>query len=255
MNLHYHVEGEGDAIVLIHGLFGSADNLGLLARSLKDNYKVISVDLRNHGRSPHSETFSYQAMAQDVLQVIDHLDLPRFSLIGHSMGGKVAMALTALAAPRIRHLLVLDIAPVAYHEHRHENVFAGLQAVNQHSVNKRSEADQYLAQHVMDPGVRQFLLKSFTKMPEGHYAWRFNVEGLIANYATIMGWPEIPAFHGNTLFMKGQLSDYLLPAHRKAIQRQFPTAKAHQVANTGHWLHAEKPETVNRIILNFLQTA
>ena len=255
MNLHYHVEGEGDAIVLIHGLFGSADNLGLLARSLKEQYKVISVDLRNHGRSPHSDSFTYQALAQDVLNVVDQLDLPSFSLIGHSMGGKVAMAVTALAASRIHHLLVLDIAPVTYHVHRHENVFAGLQAVNQHTLHKRSDAETYLSQHVMDPGVRQFLLKSFAKLPEGHYGWRFNVDGLIANYATIMGWEEIPPFHGRTLFMKGQQSDYLLPEHREAIQRQFPTAKAHQVANTGHWLHAEKPETVNRIILNFLQTA
>ncbi|ELR67327.1 Esterase ybfF [Photobacterium marinum] len=254
MNLHYQVEGQGDAIILIHGLFGSADNLGLIARALKDKYKVISIDLRNHGRSPHTETFTYHEMASDVVKVIDQCDIERFSLIGHSMGGKVAMAMTQLVTNRLNHLIVLDMAPVHYHVHRHQNVFAGLQAVARQSVSNRKEAESYLAQHVVEPGVRQFLLKSFAKTDTG-YDWRFNVEGLIANYDTIMGWEEIPAFHGKTLFIKGQDSEYILPEHRESIARQFPAAKAHMVANTGHWLHAEKPEIVNRIILNFLQSA
>ncbi|UXI02071.1 alpha/beta fold hydrolase [Photobacterium sp. TY1-4] len=254
MNLHYQIDGQGETIILIHGLFGSADNLGLLARSLKDQYKVISVDLRNHGRSPHTETFTYQDLAADVLRVVDQCDIERFSLIGHSMGGKVAMALTELAASRLNHLIVLDMAPVHYQVHRHENVFAGLQEVAKHTVSSRSEAERYLAQHVQEPGVRQFLLKSFAKTDTG-YGWRFNVNGLIANYATIMGWQEVPPFHGKTLFIKGQNSEYIQNEHRDAIARQFPSAKAHMVANTGHWLHAEKPDIVSRVILNFLQAA
>ncbi|MEJ2762675.1 alpha/beta fold hydrolase [Photobacterium sp. MCCC 1A19761] len=254
MNLHYQIDGQGETIILIHGLFGSADNLGLLARSLKDQYKVISVDLRNHGRSPHTETFTYQDLAADVLRVVDQCDIERFSLIGHSMGGKVAMALTELAASRLNHLIVLDMAPVHYQVHRHENVFSGLQEVAKHTVNSRSEAERYLAQHVQEPGVRQFLLKSFAKTDTG-YHWRFNVEGLIANYDTIMGWQEVPPFLGKTLFIKGQNSEYIQNEHRDAIARQFPSAKAHMVANTGHWLHAEKPDIVSRVILNFLQAA
>lgn len=252
MNLHYRVEGQGKAIVLIHGLFGSLDNLGLLARSLKDNSKVISVDLRNHGKSAHTDTFTYQDMANDVLAVIDELNIEQFSVIGHSMGGKVAMALSEVATTRLDHLVVLDMAPVHYHVHRHENVFAGLREVAKHTVYKRSEADVYLAKHVLEPGVRQFLLKSFAKDGDD-YNWRFNVEGLIANYATIMGWNDVLPFVGKTLFIKGQESEYILPEHREKIALQFPYAKAHMVANTGHWLHAEKPETVNRIILSFLQ--
>ncbi|PSW07487.1 alpha/beta fold hydrolase [Photobacterium lipolyticum] len=252
MNLHYRVEGQGDTIILIHGLFGSSDNLGLLARTLKDNYKVISIDLRNHGKSPHTQTFTYHEMANDILTVVEQLDIELFSVIGHSMGGKVAMALTALAAARMNHLIVLDIAPVHYLVHRHQNVFAGLREVANRTVSNRSEAETYLAQHIIEPGVRQFLLKSFAKS-ENVYRWRFNVEGLIANYDTIMGWDELPPFQGKTLFIKGQGSEYILPEHREAITKQFPQAKAHMVANTGHWLHAEKPETVNRIILTFLQ--
>lgn len=252
MNLHYQVEGDGKTIILIHGLFGSAANLGLLARSLKNNYKVISVDLRNHGLSPHSDHFTYQEMAQDVLNVIKHLGIDQFSVIGHSMGGKVAMALAALAPNQLEHLVVLDMAPVSYQAHRHQNVFNGLQEVNKHTITKRSEAEQFLAQHVEDAGVRQFLLKSLAKQGE-HYQWRFNVDGIIANYSTIMGWqPAVEPFKGKTLFIKGQESDYIMPEYRDEIMRQFPQAKAHMVANTGHWLHAEKPETVTRIIRNFL---
>ncbi|HIF9210968.1 TPA: alpha/beta fold hydrolase [Photobacterium damselae] len=252
MKLHYHAIGDGYPIILIHGLFGSGDNLGLISRALKDKYKVINVDLRNHGLSPHSDQFTYQQMAQDVLDVIDELSIDHFAVTGHSMGGKVAMSLTELASDRIDHLIVLDIAPVAYSEHRHQNVFAGLREVSKHIILNRKEAEQYLALHVQDPGVRQFLLKSLTKTENG-YQWRFNVEGLIANYQTIMGWHDLPPFTGKTLFMKGQDSEYITPDYREAIMRQFPNAKAHLVANTGHWLHAEKPETVNRVIEQFLQ--
>ncbi|MEC6897568.1 alpha/beta fold hydrolase [Photobacterium piscicola] len=252
MNLHFRAEGKGKTIVLIHGLFGSADNLGLLARELKHHYHVISVDLRNHGLSPHNDLFSYQDLAQDIIDTLDHLAIEQFDVVGHSMGAKVAMALTALIPQRIHHLVVLDMAPVAYQGHRHQNVFDGLREVNRHLITKRSEAEQYLARFINDAGVRQFLLKSLVKIETG-YQWRFNVEGLIANYATIMGWhPASQPFTGKTLFIKGQLSDYIEPQYRDAIMAQFPNAKAHVVANTGHWLHAEKSETVNRIINQFL---
>ncbi|SKC32060.1 Esterase YbfF [Photobacterium piscicola] len=252
MNLHFRAEGKGKTIVLIHGLFGSADNLGLLARELKHHYHVISVDLRNHGLSPHNDLFSYQDLAQDIIDTLDHLAIEQFDVVGHSMGAKVAMALTALIPQRIHHLVVLDMAPVAYQGHRHQNVFDGLREVNRHLITKRSEAEQYLARFINDAGVRQFLLKSLVKTETG-YQWRFNVEGLIANYATIMGWhPASQQFTGKTLFIKGQLSDYIEPQYRDAIMAQFPNAKAHVVANTGHWLHAEKSETVNRIINQFL---
>ncbi|PSU02006.1 alpha/beta fold hydrolase [Photobacterium iliopiscarium] len=252
MNLHFRAEGKGKTIVLIHGLFGSADNLGLLARELKRHYQVISVDLRNHGLSPHSDLFSYQDLAQDIIDTLDHLAIDQFNVIGHSMGGKVAMTLSALVPQRVNHLVVIDIAPVVYQGHRHQNVFDGLREVNRHSITQRSEAEQYLARYINDAGVRQFLLKSLARTETG-YQWRFNVEGLITNYATIMGWhPAAQPFMGKTLFMKGQLSDYIEPQYRDAIMTQFPNAKAHVVANTGHWLHAEKSTTVNRIITQFL---
>ncbi|PSU90125.1 alpha/beta hydrolase [Photobacterium kishitanii] len=253
MNLHFRAEGKGKTIVLIHGLFGSADNLGLLARELKQHYQVISIDLRNHGLSPHSDQFSYSDLAQDILDTLDHLAINQFDMVGHSMGGKVAMTLSTLASQRINHLIVIDMAPVAYRAHRHQNVFNGLREVNRHPITKRSEAEQYLVKYVEDAGVRQFLLKSLAKTDTG-YQWRFNVEGLIANYTTIMDWqPAAQPFTGKTLFIKGQLSDYIEPQHRSEIMAQFPNAKAHVVANTGHWLHAEKPKTVNRIIHQFLE--
>ena len=250
--LSVSVKGEGVPIIILHGLFGSSDNLARVAIELEKNYQVYRVDLRNHGDSFHHQEMDYPLMVEDLKKAMDHHDIAKAHFIGHSMGGKVAMALTALAAARMNHLIVLDIAPVHYLVHRHQNVFAGLREVANRTVSNRSEAETYLAQHIIEPGVRQFLLKSFAKS-ENVYRWRFNVEGLIANYDTIMGWDELPPFQGKTLFIKGQGSEYILPEHREAITKQFPQAKAHMVANTGHWLHAEKPETVNRIILTFLQ--
>lgn len=254
MLLNFKQQGNGSTVLLIHGLFGSLDNLGLLARHLEKDHHVISVDLRNHGRSFHSEEISYEIMANDIFHLMEHLDIPQFSVVGHSMGGKVAMTLAALYPERITQLAILDMAPVPYLVRRHDNVFAGLNAVIQGQPEKRSDADALMAQHIQEPGVRQFLSKSLFKN-EQKLEWRFNVAGLLAQYDQITGWKECPPYLGPTLFVKGQHSDYIQAEHKEAIMKQFPTAKAHMVANTGHWLHAEKPEAVNRVIERFLVTA
>ncbi|WP_087021696.1 alpha/beta fold hydrolase [Thaumasiovibrio subtropicus] len=253
MQLHYKIEGKGQPILLIHGLFGSLSNLGLLARPLSEQYEVISVDLRNHGQSPKSDRHDYNMMAEDLVTLIEHLCLDQFDVIGHSMGGKVAMKLADRCPDKVRRLVVLDIAPVAYSKGRHDNVFAGLNEVSAYlnTITKRSEAESYLAMHVNDPGVRQFLLKSL-KREGDRFAWQFNVQSLWNNYQHIMGWQAIEPYHGPTLFVKGQNSEYIHPEYRDATARQFPNARAHMVANTGHWLHAEKPETVHRVIQRFL---
>lgn len=254
MLLNFKQQGNGSTVLLIHGLFGSLDNLGLLARHLEKNHHVISVDLRNHGRSFHSEAISYELMANDIFNLMKHLDVQQFSVVGHSMGGKVAMTLAALYPERITQLAILDMAPVAYLVRRHDNVFSGLNAVIENKPEKRSDADALMAQHIQEPGVRQFLSKSLFKN-EQKLEWRFNVADLLAQYDKITGWKECPPYLGPTLFVKGQNSDYIQAEHKDAIMKQFPAAKAHMVANTGHWLHAEKPEAVNRVIERFLVTA
>ncbi|XAW89058.1 alpha/beta fold hydrolase [Vibrio sp. CDRSL-10 TSBA] len=249
--LNYKLEGEGHTVVLIHGLFGNLDNLGLLARDLKTDHQVLSVDLRNHGLSLHSEQHNYALLAQDIKQLLEHLDIGDAIVIGHSMGGKTAMKLADIAADRMRQLVVMDIAPYAYREHRHQQVFSGLSAVEEQKPTSRSAAMAILAEHIELDGVRQFLGKSMYNR-DGIMAWRFNVAALKANYAFIMGWEPIACCTIPTLFIKGGDSDYLTAEHQSQVQAQFSQAKAHVIANTGHWLHAEKPVEVLRAIRKFI---
>ena len=240
--------------MLIHGLFGSLDNLSLLARPLSEHCRVISVDLRNHGTSFHSDEMSYPQQGADVIALLDHLTLDKVSLVGHSMGGKVAMQVAKLAPARVDRLVVADIAPVAYPHARHQNVFAGLNATLANPPQSRAEAEALLAQYVEIPGVRQFLLKSFAKTEAG-WAWRFNVPALERNYANIMGWPDDQTrFEGPALFIKGGDSDYVQPQYTETVMAQFPAAKARVIAGTGHWLHAEKPALFNKLVVDFLST-
>lgn len=252
--LNFKEQGQGAPVVLIHGLFGSLDNLGLLARPLSEQWRVISIDLRNHGASFHSEEMSYSQQAADVLALLDHLGLSQVAILGHSMGGKVAMQVAKQAPTRVSKLVVADIAPVAYPHARHKNVFAGLNATLANPPQSRSEAETILAQHIEIPGVRQFLLKSFAKSDTG-WGWRFNVPALEHNYAHIMGWPDSETrFEGPTLFIKGGDSDYVLPEYTQTVMAQFPAAKARVIAGTGHWLHAEKPVLFNKLVVDFLST-
>ncbi|MCX0429361.1 alpha/beta fold hydrolase [Aeromonas veronii] len=252
--MNFKEQGQGPAVILIHGLFGSLDNLGLLARALGEQYRVISVDLRNHGTSFRSDDMSYPAQAADILALMDHLGLDQAAIVGHSMGGKVAMQVAKLAPERVSRLVVADMAPVAYPHSRHQNVFAGLNATLRTPPQSRSEAEAMLAQHIEIAEVRQFLLKSFARGEHG-WGWRFNVPALEQNYANIMGWPDDERhFEGPVLFIKGGNSDYMQPQYSETAQAQFPAAKVRVLAGTGHWLHAEKPALFNKLVVDFLST-
>ncbi|SHO55885.1 alpha/beta fold hydrolase [Vibrio quintilis] len=249
--LHYKVEGSGTPLLLIHGLFGNLDNLGGLSRDLKEDYQVIRVDLRNHGLSFHSDQHNYELMAGDVAQLLQSLELSDVIVVGHSMGGKVAMKLAAEHPKLVRSLIVMDMAPVRYDQHRHDNVFAGLFAVQERRPSDREEAMDILAQHIEMLSVRQFLGKSLYK-ENNTIRQRFNVNALFANYQSILDWHPVQPVRKPVLFLKGADSDYITQDAQAAIQQQFPQAKAHIIANTGHWLHAEKPQDVLRVIRRFL---
>ncbi|MCW8332747.1 alpha/beta fold hydrolase [Vibrio sp. SCSIO 43135] len=249
--LNYKLEGEGHTIVLIHGLFGNLDNLGVLARDLKADHQVLSVDLRNHGISFHSDEHNYQLMADDVVRLLAHLQISDFTLVGHSMGGKVAIKVAETLKQQVRKLIVLDMAPVHYTTRRHDNVISGLVAVSEQNPSSRSQALDILAQHIEIDGVRQFLSKSLYKQDD-IMQWRFNVKSIVENYESILGWEAIEPIDTPTLFVKGADSDYLLPEHQADVQKQMSQSKAHIIANTGHWLHAEKPKEVLRVIRNFI---
>lgn len=252
MKLHFRLQparqpDEGLPVVFLHGLFGSLDNLGVLARPLEEHHPTLQVDLRNHGQSPHDAEAGYEAMAGDVMALLDELSWQKCILIGHSMGGKVAMALTEKIPDRIAALVVIDIAPVAYATRHHDQVFQALARVETAAVTQRSAAAQIMRGDIDDPAIIQFLLKSFSSK-----GWRFNLDALRASYPALIGWREVPAWQGPVLFIRGDRSPYLDDSYGDAIRRQFPHARAHVVAGAGHWVHAQKPDTVNRAIARFL---
>ena len=234
-------------IVLVHGLFGSLDNLGILARDLVADHDIIQVDMRNHGLSPRSPEMNYPAMAQDLLDTLDARQIEKAIFIGHSMGGKAVMALTALAPERVERLVAIDIAPVDYHVRRHDEIFAAINAVTNAQASSRQQAASVMRQHLQEEGVIQFLLKSFV---DGE--WRFNVPVLWDQYPHIVGWETIPAWEHPALFIPGGNSPYVTEAYREQLLAQFPQARAHVIAGAGHWVHAEKPDAVLRAIRRYL---
>ncbi|MCG8706970.1 esterase [Brenneria sp. 4F2] len=245
---HYAHQPNGKLpVILIHGLFGNLDNLGALGRDLQNQRDVLQLDLRNHGLSPRASQMTYPAMAQDVLELLDALSIERAIVIGHSMGGKVAMALSALIPQRLAKLVVIDIAPVDYQTRGHDDVFSALRAVTDAGITSRSQAATLMRQYLKEEGVIQFLLKSFQ---QGE--WRFNVPALWDQYDNIVGWRTLAAWQGAILFIRGENSPYLDDRYRDVLLRQFPMARAYVVSGAGHWVHAEKPEAVLRAIHRFL---
>lgn len=253
MLLHNVIKGQGESAVLIHGLFGSTDNLNVIANALSEHYQVINIDVRNHGQSFHTQHIDYPSMAQDVINVLKYHNIASSHLIGHSMGGKIAMQLALSHPEYVKKLAVLDIAPVAYHA-RHNDIFAALQSVASQHISSRSQADTLMQAHIPELGVRQFLLKSLRKTQTGEFNWQFNLPALIENYPAILAKLEANTpFQGDTLFIKGSNSDYIAAEHRNAIAQLFPRAKAKIINGAGHWLHAEKPAAVNKSISDFLR--
>lgn len=237
----------------MHGMFGSLSNLGVIGRALTDSYKVIAVDLRNHGESPHSMEMGYPCMANDIIKLMDDLAIRKATLLGHSMGGKIAMQVALNHPNRVNKLIVADIAPVTYKPDRHGGVLEGLQALSETRPASRKQADQLLSTYVEENSVRAFLLKNLVKEEDGRFSLRLYMEGIISNYYdTLTLAPTGKPFSGPTLFIKGADSAYIQDKHRDEVLRLFPKVQLKVIANTGHWLHAEKPDTFNKIVLDFL---
>jgi len=237
----------------MHGLFGSGGNLGALARSLASRYTVFSVDLPNHGRSAWLEQASLARLASAIVAWMDGEDIARAALVGHSLGGKVAMEIALSEPGRCAAAVVADIAPVSYPPH-HDQVFAALDAVHEARVQSREQAAQVMANHLADEGVIQFLLMSLQRGEGGAYDWRFNLEGIKRDYAAVRAEPDVKSpFSGPVLFVKGGESDYILPQHRERVLALFPHAEVKVMPGCGHWLHAEQPTLFNSIVGRFLE--
>lgn len=252
MQLHYYRSGQGRPLVILHGLFGTWENLGASVKALSEHWDVIAPDLRNHGRSPHSDEHSYPLMAADLTELLDNLELETVSILGHSMGGKVAMEFALTNPARVEKLIVVDIAPVQYPAH-HSDVFAGIWAIDLQSIKSRSEADQQLSQQVESAGVRAFLLKNLYR-EEGSFRWRANFATLEREYAHIAAAPIEGDYSGPTLFIKGANSNYLLNEYQHAVTERFSNVQLKIISDAGHWPHAEKPDTFMRLVTRFLES-
>jgi pimeloyl-ACP methyl ester carboxylesterase len=244
--------GTGECFVLLHGLFGAAKNLGVIARALAGRGRVISLDMRNHGESPHGADMRYETMAGDVVETMAALGVGEATIIGHSMGGKVGMTLALTRPELVARLAVLDIAPVAY-SHGHDAFVRAMKAVPLEPGLLRSRADELLAAYVPEAAYRAFLLNNLL-LGDGP-RWRLGLDEIHGAMADLTGWEEpagVRPYEGKAIFIRGENSDYVRQSAAPAIARLFPTAGLFTIAGAGHWLHAEKPEAVVAALLGFL---
>lgn len=250
--LNFKQSGQGLDLILIHGLFGSMDNLNMVSRVLSKSYRVTNIDVRNHGDSFQINNMEYTELAQDVVKLMDHLNIVNAAILGHSMGGKIAMQIALDHGHRVTKLMVADIAPVTYPAH-HLHIIEGLNAIDLSKVKNRKDADQQLSKYVDDAGVRQFLLRNLIKNTKGDYYFKCALKYISNCYPQIMlGYQGDNNYQGDTLFIKGGNSDYIKAEHREIIIQLFPHSQAKIINGTGHWLHAEKSVVFNKIVSDFL---
>ena len=229
----------GTPLLIVHGLFGSARNWGVLARRFAETRRVLTVDMRNHGESPQVPSNSYEDMAGDLAEVIEaHGGVA--DVLGHSMGGKAAMVLALKRSALVRRLIVADIAPVAY-GHTQMPLIEAMQDLHPRGLGKRGDADALLRPKVPDDTTRAFLLQSLD-LKSDPPRWRLNLPVLGSEMPKILGWPPVAGrYDGPVLFISGGASSYVLPEYRPEILRLFPEARFVKIPNAGHWLHAERP--------------
>ncbi|WP_339674646.1 alpha/beta fold hydrolase [uncultured Zhongshania sp.] len=253
VQLHTEVSGSGPvSVVLLHGLFGSASNLMSVARSLESHFTVVRMDLRNHGKSAHSDQMDIPVMAEDVIAAMDVLEMPCAHFLGHSLGGKVAMQVAITHPERVKRLIVADIAPVRYGR-GHDAIITSLLALELRSLKNREQADQLLTKSVPEVAIRQFLLKNLMRDGKDGWAWRMNLPVIAELYDNLRDAPSAEPFDGPTLFIRGELSGYIRDENRAPMMRQFPNMYFETIANAGHWLHAEYPLIFNGLVNEFLR--
>ena len=251
MKLFSRVLGQGEPIIVLHGLFGSSDNWLTQAKLLAHHYKVYSLDLRNHGQSPHSEDFDYPSMVKDLDEFIDTNELQGPVIIGHSMGGKAAMNFALAQPDKLSKLIVVDIAPKAYNL-EHYTIAEGLKAIPVNEVSSRNEADEILGRHVPDADVRQFLLKNLQRKSEGGFSWKINLPVItdkLDNIGLDLQYPG--SFDKPTLFVRGSKSKYIADTDWERIAEVFPKAEL-ETMDTGHWVQAEKPQEFADTVIRWL---
>lgn len=249
-------QGEGEPLLILHGLLGMSDNWALIARTLAKQFRVIVPDLRNHGRSPHSPIHTYEAMAADIIALCEDKGFDRVNILGHSMGGKVAMTISCLYPQLTDRLIVADIGPGAYSEQTyHSDLINLMLSIEPGEASSRAEIDTMLSQKLTDERIRMFLLKNITRDKQNKFIWKANLPVLSAQLPAILE-EVVPGtyFTGKTLFIKGELSGYINAKQYDLIYQRFPLATIVTIPEAGHWLHADAPALFTQTTLQFLNS-
>lgn len=255
MKLSYAEYGHGPALIVLHGLFGSARNWNTVATRLAETHCVYALDLRNHGNSPWAEAMSYYDLAEDVGGFIEERELAPVAVLGHSMGGKAAMVLALERGHLVDRFIVVDIAPVRYGGNELESYLRTMQSVTLDGLKRRDEVEAQLRDKVKEERIRSFLMQNLIYRNQ-HFAWRINLRALASNFPQLIDFPaaaETRVYEGRALFLSGRLSDYVRPDHHPAIRRMFPKAEFDVIDHAGHWVHVDQPERLVERVLGFLQ--
>ncbi|MEM0519272.1 MULTISPECIES: alpha/beta fold hydrolase [Aequorivita] len=253
MILHSQILGSGKPFVILHGFLGMSDNWKTLGNQWAESgYEVHLIDQRNHGRSFHSEEFSYNIMAQDLVNYCEEYNLTEIILLGHSMGGKVAMQFAVTYPEMVSKLIVADIGPKAYPSH-HQDILKALSSLDFKKIDSRGDAEAVLSEFIKDKGTRLFLLKNLYRKNKNEFALRINLPVLSKKIEEIgVPLPEDTMYKGDTLFLSGEKSGYIEPMDAILIEKHFPKAKIEIISGAGHWLHAENPEEFYDNVMIFL---
>ncbi|MBT8221116.1 MAG: alpha/beta fold hydrolase [Bacteroidia bacterium] len=252
MPLNFKISGSGDPVIILHGFLGSLDNWQTFANRLSKDYMVITVDQRNHGRSPHTYDFSIPLMAYDLEKLMIDEWIHSATLIGHSMGGKTAMQFSTLFPEMVQRLIVVDIAPKTY-EPRFLNILEALNQLPLKSLTSRSEADEILSERISQPAIRKFLLKNLKRNKNG-FEWKINLSALNRGYESIL--QEINTeniYNGPTKFIRGEQSPYILDSDIEIIQAKFPSANITTIKDAGHWVHSDQPDQLLQEVNHFMK--
>lgn len=252
MELFSREFGTGSPVLILHGLFGFSDNWQTIAKGLSENHLVVTPDLRNHGRSPHVDTHSYPEMAEDLRVFMEEHWMFSAQVIGHSMGGKVAMQLALSYPDMVERLVVVDIDP-GQAEDNHSSIFRALLGMDLSKMATRTEIETYLSEHIDDRGTLQFLLKNITRSDEGTFTWKMNLPVLWKHYNDVLAPVSGDPFDKPALFIRGSRSDYIKPTESALITSLFPLAEIVTIEDAGHWVHADKPNELLRVLKEFLQ--
>lgn len=246
--------GSGRPIIILHGMLGCGRNWASIAKKISaQGWRAITIDLRNHGDSPHSDRMDYNLLAQDIEEVIGSLNIEKPIVLGHSMGGKVAMALALRKPQSVGGLIIVDIAPRQYQK-SNEYFIKEMLALNLKAVKNRSHADKLLAEQIQDPVIRSFLLQNLYAGEEG-YQWRLNLRGILENISALMDFPfekDNTFFGGSALCIAGGNSEYFEETDKELFREFFPKVRILTIKEAGHWVHADSPDMIFESVSNFL---